>query len=253
MQLSVTIITKNEEANIRRCLDSVRFAHEIVVLDSGSGDDTVRICEDFGCRVFSVPWQGFGLTKQAAVDAASCDWVLSVDADEELSSDLQNRLKTMDAPKAVHGFTIQRKTFYLGRPIRFSGWGSDAPLRLFRKSKGGFTRDIVHEKVVVTGKTGIMKECMYHYSYPTVSSHLKKIDHYTTLGAEKLAEKGKNAGPVTAVFRGLFKSFQMYILKLGLLDGKEGFTLAMISGFGVYIKYIKLWEYLRAGSPGGTE
>lgn len=247
MQLSVTIITKNEAANIKRCLDSVGFAHEIVVFDSGSDDGTVKICEAYGCKVFCVPWQGFGLTKQAAVAAASCDWVLSLDADEALSKPLQKRLETMDAPDSVHGFAIQRKTFYLGRLIRFSGWGKDAPLRLFRKKKGGFTPDIVHEKVVVKGKTGMIRECIYHYSYPDLSTHLKKIDHYTRLGAETLAEKGKGAGPVTAVLHGMFKAFNMYVLKLGLLDGKEGFILAMISGFGVFIKYLKLWEYNRFG------
>lgn len=247
MQLSVTIITKNEEANIKRCLDSVGFAHEIVVFDSGSDDGTVKICEAYGCKVFCVPWQGFGLTKQAAVAAASCDWVLSLDADEALSKPLQKRLETMDAPDSVHGFAIQRKTFYLGRLIRFSGWGKDAPLRLFRKKTGGFTPDIVHEKVVVKGKTGMIRECIYHYSYPDLSTHLKKIDHYTRLGAETLDEKGKGAGPVTAVLHGMFKAFNMYVLKLGLLDGKEGFILAMISGFGVFIKYLKLWEYNRFG------
>ena len=253
MQISVTIITKNEEANIRRCLDSVRFAHEIVVLDSGSCDNTIKICESYGCKVFSVPWQGFGPTKQAAVEAASCDWVLSLDADEQLSEALQNRLETMAVPDTAHGFVIKRRTYYLGRLIRFSGWGSDAPLRLFNKRKGGFTKDIVHEKVQVEGNPEMIQECMYHYSYPNLSTHLKKIDHYTRLGAEKLAKKGKHAGPVTAAFHGMFKSFQMYFLKLGFLDGKEGFILALISGFGVFVKYIKLWEFHRTGSSKGGQ
>lgn len=250
MKLSVAIITRNEEKNIRRCLSSLSFAHDIVVLDSGSTDDTSAICRDFGCRVVSAPWKGFGLTKQACVDQTSCDWVLSVDADEELSPELRDELTTMTEPQGINGFAIPRKTYYLGRLIRFSGWGHDAPLRLFRKSAGGFTPDIVHERITVSGKTGKLKECMYHYSYPDLSSHLKKIDHYTRLGAEKLVSRDRSSGPVTAIFRGIYKFLHMYILKLGFLDGKEGLVLAAVSGFGVSMKYFKLWEHRLKNGPG---
>lgn len=242
----MAIITKNEEANIGRCLRSLGFAHEIVVADSGSTDATVSLCRSFGCKVFDVPWMGFGKTKQFCVDQTACDWVLSIDADEEVSPELQQVLADMEPPESVGGFFIRRRTSYLGRWIRFSGWQNDAPLRLFNRHRGKFTPDIVHEQVTVTGRTSHLDDFIFHYSYPDLASHLKKLRHYSGLGAEKLAARGKSGGPVKALFHGSYKFFHMYCLKLGFLDRQEGLILAVISAFGVSMKYFMLWERTRA-------
>lgn len=241
-KITITIITKNEALNIEKCLNSVCWADEIVVVDSDSTDKTVAICEKYGCKIYSTPWLGFGKTKQFCVEKSTNDWILSIDADEVLSEELQKRILSLDPGEGIVGYRIKRKSFYLGSLINFSGWQNDYPLRLFNKNYGKFTDDIVHEKVILNGKTETINELIYHHTYPDIDSHIVKINHYSGLGAKRLFLNGKKSGVIKPVMRSLFKFFRTFFLKFGFLDGKEGFILACISGFGVFLKYYKLWE-----------
>jgi len=246
-QLSVVIITKNEEKNISRCLESVSWADEIVVADSGSIDRTKSICSEFDCQIFDVEWQGFGKTKQQAVSFASHDWILSLDADEVLTPYLQTEIKALlSSQPQYHGFRIKRNSFYEGQPIRFCGWDKDYTLRLFNRKKGGFNSKPVHEFVEVQGKIGKLNSPMLHYTYPDKASHYQKMKFYAELGANALLAQGKKTNLMTAYLRALAKWIKMYILRLGFLDGKAGFLLCLRSAWGVYFKYRLLWEKTRS-------
>lgn len=243
--VSVTIITLNEEANIERCLQSVIWADEIVVVDSGSIDKTISICESYHCKIYSTEWEGFGKAKQKAVDYANNDWVLSIDADEELSLALQEeivRIVNKEADNA--GYRIRRWSYYLGRKISHGGWDRDWPLRLFSKKCGHFNEKLVHESVDVSGSIARIEYPMWHYTYPTISSHLLKMQRYAELFVAQNYQK-KTSSPIRAVMRGFFKFVKMYILQVGFLDGKEGFLLSYHSAWGVYLKHILLWEKKR--------
>ncbi|MFH1156472.1 MAG: glycosyltransferase family 2 protein [Pseudomonadota bacterium] len=241
--ISVAIITKNEEDCIRRCLESVSWAQDIVVADTGSTDRTVAICREMGCRVVEPGWHGFGKTKQICVDQTACDWVLSLDADEVVSEGLRQCILGLDLnPHVAAGFHIRRQTFYLGRLIRFSGWKKDYPLRLFNRNYGRFSDDMIHEQVQIQGDAKRLEPCLFHHSYPDLATHMEKMNLYSRLGAEKLAARGKTCGIIKPVLRGLFKFIRMYVLEMGFLDGKHGLVLACVSAFGVSLKYFKLWE-----------
>lgn len=244
--ISVTIITKNEQQNIRRCLQSLSWADEIIVVDSGSEDDTVAICEEFGCRVYQEDWQGFGKTKQKAVSYAGNDWIFSIDADEEVTDALRERIITLfKEPVTVQAFRVHRRSFYLGKMIKHSGWNKDYPLRIFNRNAGGFNEKAVHESVHVEGTVERLQETLLHFTYPTLESHLQKMNQYSTLGAQTLFEKGYRVTVCGALFRGKLKFMKMYLLKAGFLDGLTGFVLALNSAFGVFLKYMKLWKLNR--------
>lgn len=249
--VSAVLIVKNEEANLPQCLESLSWVDEIVVVDSGSTDRTMEIARDYGARVLQTPWLGFGKTKQLAVDAATHDWVFSIDADEEVTELLRCKIQSILEKPQKQGYRISRRSYYLGRPIRFSGWRSDAPLRLFNRVHGRFNEKIVHESVEMASKPGMIKAHMLHYTFPTISTHLSKIDSYSALGAQQLLDKGKKVNLVFACLRGVVKFIKMYLLKLGVLDGKEGFVLAVISSFGVSLKYLRLWELTHKGTRRG--
>jgi len=240
--LSVTIITLNEEKNIERCLKSVAWADEIVVVDSGSSDDTINICQQFGCKIIQTTWLGYGPTKKQAVESATNDWILSIDADEEVTDELRVKIRTILESPLSQGYRIKRKSFYLGQVVQHCGWDRDYPLRLFNRRYGNFNDKQIHESVEITGQISQIEEPLLHYTYPTLSSHILRLDKYSELGAEAAFQKGKTVSIIGAVMRGLLKFIKMYFLQLGFLDGKIGFVLAYNSAFGVYLKYIKLWE-----------
>jgi len=242
-KLSVAIITKNEEKNIGRCLESVKWADEIVVVDSGSTDSTLEICKKYHCKIHQSSWLGFSRTKQLAVDHCSCGWVLVLDADEEVTPDLKTKMLDAIKSPGFSAYRIRRRSFYLGQLIKHCGWNKDYPLRLFEKAKGRFDNKIVHESIEMSdGKTATIEEVMLHYTYPDLHSHLSKIDAYSSLGAAELFEQGRSSSISKSVMRGSFKFIKMYFLQLGFLDGKTGFILCINSANGVYLKYLKLWE-----------
>ena len=241
-KLSVTIITKNEQHNIERCLKSVRWADEIVVVDDGSTDRTPEICRQYTTKVIHSDWLGFGLLKQLAVNSAIHDWIFSIDSDEEVSELLKNKILNILENPQLNGFRIKRDSFYLGKKIRHCGWDRDYQLRLFNRKFGNFNDKQVHESVSISGTVGRIEEPMFHYTYPTVQSHIEKMNRYSELGLELLTKKKKTASIGSSVVRGLAKFFKMYFLQRGFLDGKIGFVLCYNSAFGVYLKYLKLWE-----------
>ena len=243
-KLSVVIITINEEKNIGDCLESVKWVDEIVIVDSGSVDKTVKICEAKGCKVIESEWLGFGTTKQLAVNSANNDWILSLDADER-STDVLNTVikKILSKDNKANGYRINRDSYYLGKLIRHSGWQNDRPLRLFNRKYGRFNDKIVHESVQIDGEIGYIRESLLHLSYPNMEIHIDKINRYSSLGAQKLFKKNCKVTLPGAVFRGVFKFIKMYIFKFGFLDGLNGLMLALISSFGVSLKYFKLWKF----------
>lgn len=242
-KLSVVIITLNEERNIERCLQSVAWADEIVVVDSGSTDATLDICGRFGCKIVRTPWLGFGRTKQAAVDAASFDWIFSIDADEQVTPELAQRLLAIAAsPAEFQGYRINRRSFYLGKLIRHSGWTHDYPLRFFNRQFGRFNDKPVHEGIELRGKVGEIEQVLLHYTFPTLASHIAKIERYAALGALEKVEKGRTSSVGRAVLRGAMEFLRIYFLKAGFLDGSHGMILAVNSAFAAYMKYLMLWE-----------
>ena len=246
MALSVVLITKNEEANIERCLASVAWADELVVIDSQSTDDTVKIATRCGARVFSPMWRGYGPAKQEGVNQASGDWILSIDADEVVSPELAEEIRAVLSNRTDRvGFYIPRKTEFLGRWILHCGWYPDHLLRLFRKSDGRFNDAVVHEKVVVEGATGFLRGHLLHYSYPDLEHYLRKFNTYTTLGAEEAYRTGKKAGWSDLVIRPPVAFIKHYISKQGFRDGMQGFVLSVLSAMAVLTKYAKLWHKQR--------
>ena len=241
--VSAVIITKDEAHNVDRCLRSLDWAAEIVVVDSGSRDATPEICQRHGCRFISSPWLGFGPTKQLAVDQASHDWVLSVDADEEIGRDLRDQIGAVLAgPPAHAGYRVRRRNSYLGYPIRYSGWQNDFPLRLFQRSRGGFDQAAIHEQVKVKGSIGTLTGVLHHHPYPTIDHHLSKIPRYARLGAQRRIAAGKSMRLWDLVLRGPFKFFKMYLLRQGFRDGIPGLILAGLSAYAVALKYYLIWE-----------
>jgi glycosyltransferase involved in cell wall biosynthesis len=242
-KLSAVIITLNEEKNIERCLKSLTWADEILVVDSGSTDRTLEICKRYGAKVVQTEWRGFGRTKQFAVEQAGHEWILSIDADEEVTTALRERIRNiLQHPDPAIAYRIKRQAFYLGKAVKYSGWQNDFPLRLFNRKNGNFNDKPVHESVQFKGQVQRLYEPLNHYTYPTISSHIRKMDRYTNLSAAGSERKSTIGG---SLVRALFRFFKMYIIKGGFLDGRIGFVLCFNSAFGIYLKYIKLWEKTR--------
>ena len=243
--LSVIVITKNESASISRCLSSVIFADEIIVLDSGSEDNTVELCKKFTEKVFSTDWPGFGLQKQRALDKATGNWVLSLDADEVVSPALKNEIiKAMDTT-TIDGFEIPRLSRYCGKTIKQAGWYPDYVLRLFKRKKGCFTEDLVHERVMVEGLIKRLIEPLEHEAFINPDEVLHKINIYSNLGARKLYQQGKRTSLTQAIFKGLWTFIRTYLVKMAFLEGQQGLMLAISNAEGTYYKYLKLLDLQR--------
>ncbi|MBN1212535.1 MAG: glycosyltransferase family 2 protein [candidate division Zixibacteria bacterium] len=242
-KLSVVVITRNEEHNLRRCLESVSWADEIVVIDSHSTDRTVEIATGFSARVYDIDWPGFGPAKRKGVDRATGEWILSLDADEVVSDELAAEIrKVLEGDDEYSGYYMPRKANFLGRWIYHCGWYPDPLLRLFDKSRGNFNDALVHEKVLLKGRVGRLKGELRHYSYPTLDSYFSKFNRYTTLGAEAAFRQGKRAGWFDILVRPPASFLKHYIIKQGFRDGWEGFLISVLSSAAVLVKYAKLKE-----------
>jgi glycosyltransferase involved in cell wall biosynthesis len=240
-KLTVIVITKNEIANIERCLRSVAWADEVIVVDTHSTDGTPEKAASLGARVISRDWDGYGPTKQAALDLATGEWVLSIDADEEVSKELSSQIQgAIEESGGCNGFVMPRLTNFLGRWIYHCGWYPDPVLRLFRREKGRFDSAQVHEKVMVDGKVGKLSGNVLHYSYPDLDSYFSKFNRYTTMGAHQLASSGIRAGISDLTIRPIIAFIKHYISKRGFLDGAEGFLVSVFSSMAVMVKYAKL-------------
>ncbi len=243
MKLSVILITKNESHNIRDCLDTVRFASEWIVVDSGSTDNTVSLAKEFGATVIQTDhWPGFGPQKNKALSAATGDWILSIDADERITPELAEEIKRIiQSPDTCDAYEIQRHSWYCGKFIRHGDWSKDYVLRLFKRNHAQFTNDLVHERLITDGKTGRLNATMKHYSYLSFSQVLQKIDSYTEYSARQKHQQGKKAGVGTALLHGLWTFIRGYFLRFGFLDGSHGLALAISNAENSYYRYLKIW------------
>jgi glycosyltransferase involved in cell wall biosynthesis len=240
MKISATIITYNEERNLPRAIESLRCCDEIVVVDSGSTDRTVEIAQKFGARVLEADWRGYSGQKNYASDQAHNDWVLSLDADEALSEDLEGEIwQLKKSGPSCDAYTVPRLAQYLGRWILHSGWHPDRKIRLFDRRKARWFGEYVHESVVSTGRVGQLEGNLLHYTCGSLSEHMKTMDRYTTLAAEELAAAKKKIGYRHLLFDPPYTFFRTYVLQRGFLDGTEGLAIAYMASLYTFLKYAK--------------
>ena len=241
--ISAIVITRNEQANIEACLRSLDWTDEIVVVDSGSSDKTVTLAKRITPKVFLRKWDGFGAAKSFAVSKAKGEWILWVDADERVPELLKEEiLKTVSSPSTHAAFSFPRKSNFLGRWILHSGWYPGRVVRLFKKGAGEFTGHKVHERLIVQGSIGELKSDILHYTDPNLFHYFEKFNRYTSLGAEELVREGTAFSLWQVLVKPWWTFLRMYFIRLGFLDGFQGFVLAVVSSAYVFIKYTKLWE-----------
>jgi glycosyltransferase involved in cell wall biosynthesis len=276
MNLSVVIVTFNEEANLGRTLESVKplvadGKGEIIVVDSGSTDRTVEIARSFGAKVFIEEWKGYAAQKNSAIDKATGDWILSLDADEEVDSELMEELTGRSDERVLAegasrewighggsatrevikgspvGFLVRRKNYFLGRWIKHGGFWPDPKLRLFHREKGRFEDRAVHEDIRVDGPTRFIQNgALIHHSYPALSDHIEHMNRYSSLGAEMVVAKGTvRFSVINIVLRPLVTFLYNYFFRLGFLDGRAGLLLHLYHSVYVSWKYAKAWELSR--------
>lgn len=250
-KLSVTIITRDEATDIAAALESVRWADEIVVIDSGSTDDTVAIARRYTERVCVREWPGYAAQKNVAASLASHDWILSVDADERVTPDLAQEIRALLASEpTVAAFRIPRVTFHLGRWIRGTDWYPDYQPRLYHKQRARWTGAYVHETVTADGAVGVLTHDLQHYAYRDISDHLETINRYTSLAARQMQEHGRRAGLLHLVAHPPMAFLRNYIAKGGFRDGSVGLVISLMNAYYVFLKFAKLWELQRtAVSP----
>jgi glycosyltransferase involved in cell wall biosynthesis len=246
VQLSVVIIANNEERNIARCLESVKgIADEVIVVDSFSTDKTVEICKAYGAKIIRHQFDGHIQQKNYAVEQTSFLYVLSLDADEALSDELKQSIASAKADWAYDGYDMNRLTNYCGAWIRHGGWYPDRKIRLFDKRKGKWTGINPHDRYALNdgaASVGTLRGDILHYSYYSISDHIKQVDYFTEISAGVLFGQGRKASIVRLLVSPVFRFFRDYILKCGFLDGYDGFVVCMISSYAVFLKYAKLRE-----------
>ncbi len=241
--ISCIIIVKNEERNIKACLDSLLWADEIIVVDSGSSDRTAQICEAAPkVKLFQRPWEGFGPQKNMALSLASSKWVFSIDADERVSQGLADEILAAIKNPSFEAYRVRRKNRYRGEWVRSSGWWPDEVVRLFRRDKARFTSHVVHEGVDYGGPTGLLENPLEHHSYTGAGDFIKRVDRYSTLGASQLAARGKKASTLNILGRTMLAFVRSYILKKGFLEGRAGLLIAFSTAEVTFYKYMKLSE-----------
>lgn len=238
--LSVIIITKNEAENIRACIESVKWADEIIVVDSGSDDGTADICRSLGAQVFVHDWPGFGAQKNRALSYAGKDWILSLDADERVMPALRAEIEKALSSGLADGYEMPRLSSFCGRFMRHSGWYPDYVLRLFRREQGRFSDALVHESVQLEGRTSRLQQPLLHYSYRDLDDALFKLNRYSGAAAAMIQRRGKKGGLSQALLHGIWAFIRTYFLRAGFLDGREGFMLAVLNAEHSYYRYLKL-------------
>jgi glycosyltransferase involved in cell wall biosynthesis len=247
--ISATVITRNEEHNIADALQSLSWADEIVVVDSGSKDGTLEICRQYTDRVLHRDWTGYVDQKNFAVENAGHRWIFSLDADERVSSELREEILDL-AGKGFSkaGYRIPRTAFFMGRWIRHGDWYPDFQLRLFDRTKGKWEGGRVHESVKIHETPGFLKGELHHFTYRNLSDYLRRLEIYSNLAAYDNQQKGRRASPCSLLFNPLAAFAKAYLLKRGFLDGTPGFAVAVMGAVSVFFKYAKLYELQRKGS-----
>lgn len=242
MKLSAIIITKNSGATIRRCVESVAWADEIVVVDSGSTDRTLEICRELGAAVHvTADWPGHGPQKNRALALAGGDWIFSLDADEWVTPELHSELaRASDDPGGCVAFEMPRRSSFCGRFMRHSGWWPDYVTRLFRRQAARFSEDHMHDRVIVEGTVGKLLHPIMHESIANLDQMIAKMNAYSSMSAGVLRRQGRRASLATALLHGGWAFVRTYFLRAGFLDGREGFMLAVANAEGSYYRYLKL-------------
>ena len=251
-RLSIIIVAKNEAINIVDCVRSARFADEVIVLDSGSTDGTADLARAQGAAVAATDWPGYGPQNNRGIDLATGDWFFSLDADERISTELAAEIRAAIEREDVNGFRVPRSSMYCGRFIRHGGWRPDYTWRLARRGKARFTDHFLHAHLQVQGPTGTLRHSIIHYSFRTMESVLEKLNRYSSASARDMTDDARTGSLGRAVAHGLWAFVRTYILRLGFLDGRWGFMLAVSNAEGTYYRYIKLWLMQRPemkGSP----
>jgi glycosyltransferase involved in cell wall biosynthesis len=245
MKISATIITFNEESNIRAACESVAWAEEIVVVDSDSTDATRDIAANCGARVIVNSWPGFGAQKQFAVEQAKYDWIFSLDADERVSDELRQSIKVIAEQPGADGYRVSRRTFYQNRWIRGGGWYPDKQLRLFNRNKGHWKQRHIHESVEMNpgARVDDLRGDLLHYTSPSASHHHRMIgERYAPLAAQQMFEEGRRTSVLGVAAAGPSAFVRSFILKGGFRDGFAGFTIASFAAHHAFLKHLLLWE-----------
>ncbi len=243
--LSVFLIVFNEEKNIERCLNSIKWVDEIVIVDSHSTDRTVEICRKYTDKIFSRTFSNYSTQKNFALSHITGGWALSLDADEELTEALSCEIKTiLQSNPEYDGYRIHRTSYIFGREFHFSGTQNDKPIRLFKKGNGEFIQPI-HEFVSLRGPVGKLKGEINHYTYKDIASYLSRLDRYTTMEAEFLAQKRSRVSVIDLLIRPFAMFLKLYVIRQGFRDGFQGFLFCFFSGWYAFVKYVKYLELLR--------
>ena len=255
MTVAAVVITKDEEANIAACLESVRWADETIVVDAESRDRTVEIARRYTSRVFVRPWPGYGPQKNFGIDQADADWILVVDADERITDGLRREIQALLAasPAAdIGGYEIPRRNFFYGKWIQGGGLYPDYQLRLFRKTAGRYDDVRLHENFHLSGRRERLREPFDHYSMPTVNHHIRKMMRYTTLGAEEKLKRTASIGWWVIATHHLGTMLKTFVVRGGYRDGVHGLVVALFAGLHTFVKYAKAWETVNVKREGGA-
>jgi glycosyltransferase involved in cell wall biosynthesis len=249
-KVSAIVVCYNEQENIERCLKSLLWADEIIVVDSFSTDRTVELCKKYTKRIYQREWPGFIQQKSYAVSLAQYEWVFSLDSDEVVTEKLRDEILTrLSADKdKINGYYVKRHSFYLGRWINHGGWFPDYKLRLFKKKAVICGGEDPHDKYFVTGKSAKLIGEIEHYTYKNISDQLSTIDRFSEISAEGLSRKGSRFVLVKMLFKPPVKFIETYVYKLGFIDGLAGFIIAILSSYYIFVKYAKLWEKRKFGN-----
>jgi len=249
MEISAVFITYDEERRLEPALKSVAgVASEIIVVDSFSTDETVKIARKYTNRVFQRKWTNFADQKNFANSQASCPWILSLDADERISPELHKEIEALKKGEPLcSAFSIPRKVFYLGKWIRHSGWYPDRKIRLFRKDRARWEGDYVHESLAVRGRVEKLKGPIHHFTYRSIADHLARINKFSDLAAQKLYAQKKRCRFYHLLFMPFSRFVKSFFLKLGFLDGFAGLVISVLTGYAIFIRYAKLKEIWKKG------
>jgi (heptosyl)LPS beta-1,4-glucosyltransferase len=254
VKLTVTVITRNEAANIEGALESVKWADEIVVVDSNSSDETVQIARRYTSRIDLHEWPGYSAQRNYAAEIAANDWILALDADERVPPALADEIQRIlgETPESG-GYRIPRVSYYLGRWIRGTDWYPDYQLRLYDRRVGRFNGKRVHESVELTnGEPGILRHDLQHYPYRDISDHVTSIDHYTTLAAEEWFAEGRRTNMLEMAVHPPIAFLRNYVARGGFREGAAGFLVSTLNSYYVFLKVLKLWELQRGLHPRGS-
>lgn len=253
-RLTILIPAFNEERNIRDAIQCAQWADEVLVVDSFSSDATPQIAADLGARVMQHEYVNSATQKNWAIPQVTTEWVMILDADERIPPELRDEVKDFLAnPDADVALRIRRANYFMGKPIRYCGWQHDSVLRVFRRDDGRYIDREVHADVVVSGPVRVAQNKLLHYTFDSFEQYMKKFDKYTTWAAGDRAARTPRVSFVHLFLRPWWRFFKQYVLQLGILDGRAGLVICMLSSFSVFLKYAKLWERQEREPPAKSQ